>query len=31
MRVESELYSNKEKIRNELRKHYLREYRLLST
>lgn len=26
MRVESELYSNKEKIRNELRKHYLREY-----
>ena len=25
MRVESELYSNKEKIRNELRKHYLRE------
>lgn len=26
MRIESELYSEKEKIRHELRKHYLREY-----
>lgn len=26
MRVESELHSNKEKARDELRKHYLREY-----
>lgn len=26
MRVESELYSNMEKIRHELRRYYLREY-----